>query len=93
MPQGAIVHLEEFQWEFVLNLHFYVRDTSVFRKKLDSIHIKREKLLAKMNMEALYSSIPHDVENQAVEYYFKSRGIQFKQYNEFALSITQLLSL
>lgn len=87
LTQNAGIYLDKVLRKFVLSLPSYTRHTADLLAKLDGISISIDIMLASIDVEALYSSIPHTVGLETVRYYLNMRGTQFGLHNEFVLRL------
>lgn len=55
--------------------------------KIEGINVGENTLLGSIDVEALYSSIPHEAGLKAVEYYLNMRGRHLSLQNEFILQL------
>ncbi|CAJ0932522.1 unnamed protein product [Ranitomeya imitator] len=74
---------------FLSSLNWFVRDTTDLLSKLDDVFLDPDMVLGSIDVEALYSSIPHDKGLTAVEYFLNTRGTQFDEHNKFILKILE----
>lgn len=91
ITQNAGVYIDKVLRPFVLSLPSYLRDSSDLLTKLDDLSIDEGTTLASIDVEALYSSIPHKWGLNAVSYYLKTRGLQFERHNTFVLELTEFI--
>ncbi|XP_056388374.1 oocyte zinc finger protein XlCOF8.4-like [Hyla sarda] len=80
-------NLKEGVEPFVLVLPSYTRDTTDLLQKLDGLTLEGNCLLASVDVESLYTSIPHELGLQAVEFFLRSRGIQFRAHRQLVLDL------
>ncbi|XP_075684194.1 uncharacterized protein LOC142652437 [Rhinoderma darwinii] len=93
LSQNASIYIDQILRPFVVSLPSYVRDTMDVLRKLEGIRCDQDVLLASLDVEALYSSIPHDQGCVAVEYFLKSKGTQFQTHNEFVINDNKITFL
>ncbi|KAM4034381.1 alpha-2-macroglobulin-like protein 1 [Anomaloglossus baeobatrachus] len=79
--QNVSVYLDKLLRPFVTSLPSYIRDTADLIGKLEGICLEPGTILTSIDVEALYSSIPHEKGIEAVEYFLKSRGNHFGSHN------------
>ncbi|CAJ0945806.1 unnamed protein product [Ranitomeya imitator] len=89
MTQNLGLYIDQVLRPFVLSLNSYVRDTTDFLRRLDGICIESDMILCSIDVESLYSSIPHDIGLRAVSDYLQTRGCQYSRHNEFVLKALQ----
>ncbi|CAJ0941725.1 unnamed protein product [Ranitomeya imitator] len=65
----------------------FVKDTPDLLRRLEGLTIGLESSLASIDVEALYSSIPHDRGLEAIQYFLNTRGQQHHQHNCFVLKL------
>lgn len=80
LTQNVGVYLDKTLRDYVVSLPSYLRDTTDFLLKVEVIFVDESTLLASIDVEALYSSIPHEAGIKAVEYYLSSRDTQFHKF-------------
>ncbi|XP_056404927.1 uncharacterized protein LOC130296905 [Hyla sarda] len=91
ITQNCGIYVARILREFVTALPSYIRDTSDLLQKLDGITVETDVLLASIDVEALYSSIPHEWGLKATEHYLRSRGIPCQEHSRFVLSLLQFV--
>ncbi|CAJ0947473.1 unnamed protein product, partial [Ranitomeya imitator] len=79
--QNIGIYLDDVLRPFVLSLPSYIRDTMDLLRKLEGISLEPGTLLASIDVEALYSSIPHDCDIRGVRHFISARGRQFNAHN------------
>ncbi|XP_053548919.1 cilia- and flagella-associated protein 46-like [Bombina bombina] len=67
-------YVDRFLKPFLLTLTSYVKDTSDLLRKLDGLEVEPDVLLVSLDVEGLYSSIPHEVGLKAARHFLESRG-------------------
>ncbi|XP_040275624.1 uncharacterized protein LOC120990787 [Bufo bufo] len=70
-----------------LSLPSYIRDTSDLLLKLNGICLDDSMIFASIDVEALYSSIRHDLGLNAVEYYLSMRDNRLIAHNKLVLDL------
>lgn len=71
----------------MVSLPSYTRNTTDLLSKLEGIYFNEGTLLASINVEAFYSSIPHHAGLAVVQYYLDMRIIHVLLHNEFILRL------
>ncbi|CAJ0952335.1 unnamed protein product [Ranitomeya imitator] len=79
------IYVDKILKPFVHALNSYVRDTTNLLGKLDGVYLEDDMILASIDVEALYSSIPHDKGLLAVNHFLSTRGTQYDRHNKFVL--------
>ncbi|CAJ0915644.1 unnamed protein product [Ranitomeya imitator] len=69
LSQNVGIYIDNILRPFVTSLPSYVRDTSDLLQKIDGIVVEQGTILGSIDVEALYSSIPHTMGLKALEYY------------------------
>lgn len=78
------------QWilrPFVEALPSYVKDTTDLIQRLDGITIEDEWWLASIDVEALHTSIPHDLGLESIAYFLTTRGRQYLAHGQFVVDL------
>ncbi|XP_053555834.1 olfactory receptor 10C1-like [Bombina bombina] len=76
-------YVDHFLRPFLNTLPSYIKDTGDLLKKLDGIKVSTETLLVSLDVEGLYSSIPHKEGLKAAEHYLDSRGPKYRQHTAY----------
>ncbi|XP_056378779.1 uncharacterized protein LOC130274454 [Hyla sarda] len=74
-----------------MSLPSFTRDTTDLLSKLDGLVVEENTLLGGIDVEALYSSIPHDQGLKALSYYLSSRGTYMQSHNAFVLKLMEYI--
>lgn len=69
LTQNASLFVDKVLCSFVTSLPSYTRDTTDLLLKLDGVVADDNMLLASIDVEALYSSIPHEYGSRAVHHF------------------------
>lgn len=89
LTQNVGTYLDKVLRGFVVSLPTYIRDTTDLLVKLEGIYVE-SMMLASIDVEALYSSIPHKASPEATQYYLEMRCTQFHLHSEFVLRLLTL---
>lgn len=87
LTQNVGVYLDKVLRDFVTSLPSYTRDTTDLLCKLEDIIVDDKTIIASIDVEALYSSIPHDAGIMAIEYYLETKGRQFYAHNQLIIQL------
>ncbi|KAM4048601.1 LOW QUALITY PROTEIN: uncharacterized protein ACNLHF_011402 [Anomaloglossus baeobatrachus] len=85
--QNVGIYLDEILNPFVTSLSSYIRDSMDFIKRIKGVTVDSGTFLASIDVETLYSSIPHDQGMRAIEYFLSTRGQQFETHKQLILSL------
>ncbi|CAJ0944101.1 unnamed protein product [Ranitomeya imitator] len=85
LTQKLGLYIDRILRPFVISLSSYIRDTTDLLLKLDQITLDEDMRLCSIDVEALYSSIPHNKGVMAVDYYLSTRGRQYYEHNRFVI--------
>lgn len=91
LTQNVSIYVNHILQGFVRALPCYIRDTYNLIMKLEGILIDKGTKLTSIDVEALYSSMPHSWILKAIEYYLNTRGIQFREHNCFLLQFMEFI--
>lgn len=91
LSQNASIYVDHILQSFVKALPSHIRDTPDLIKKIEGITVDGDAKLASIDVEALYSSIPHSWGLKAVEYFLKTRGLQHRLHNIFVLQLLEFI--
>lgn len=75
----------------VKELPSYVQDSADILRKLKNLEIPEECILAGIDVESLYSSIPHAVGIHAVSHWLDTRHPLAGPHNEFLIELLELV--
>ncbi|CAJ0941598.1 unnamed protein product, partial [Ranitomeya imitator] len=89
ITQNCGIYIDRVLRQFVTALPSY--DTSDLLRKIDRVSLEENILLASIDVEALYSSIPHNKGLQAVEFFLKSRGLHTYAHNNFVRTLLEFV--
>lgn len=89
LTQNCKRYIDKILFPFVLSLPSYTRDSTDFLKLLEDVILEPESLLASIDVEALYTSIPHRLGIKAIDYFLSSRGCQYCAHSLFLLQLLQ----
>lgn len=87
LTQNVGIYIDKILRHFVIALPFYTHDTMDLLKKIYSITVEPNTILASVDVEALYSSISHDKGLEAVRLFLSTRGAQFQEHNNLILEL------
>lgn len=73
--------------DMVTSLQSYVKDTRDVLSQISNIHLEEEILLVGIDVESLYTSIPHQWEIKAVETFLKRHYPDCGPQNEFVVNL------
>ncbi|XP_053571499.1 uncharacterized protein LOC128661246 [Bombina bombina] len=76
---------------FLLTLPSYVKDTTDLLKKLDGVVVGEKTILASLDVESLYSSIPHNVGLLAIKRFLETRGPRYLEHTEFMMVLLEFI--
>ncbi|XP_053568388.1 uncharacterized protein LOC128657974 [Bombina bombina] len=76
---------------FLLTLPSYVKDTTDLLKKLDGVVVGEKNILASLDVESLYSSIPHNVGLIAIKRFLETRGPAYMEHTEFMMVLLEFI--
>lgn len=76
---------------FVTSLPLFLRDTKDTVRRLQDITVTPQTKLASLDVESLYMNVSHALGIKAVHYFLDSRGIQYKQHNDFVIQLLKFL--
>lgn len=91
ITQNVGIYLDRVLRNFVLSLPSYLRDSSDLLNKLEDIVLDNHTLLASIDVEALYSSIPHQCGLRAVSYFLHTRGVQYARHNQLIIDLLHFI--
>ncbi|KAM5158158.1 LOW QUALITY PROTEIN: uncharacterized protein ACMZJ9_009403 [Mantella aurantiaca] len=66
-------------------------DTMDMLRVINGLHVPRDAVLVTIDVEALYSSIPHDLGLKAVKKFLKEMGQAWEPYNSFVLGALEFI--
>ncbi|CAJ0951533.1 unnamed protein product, partial [Ranitomeya imitator] len=89
--QNVGIYLDDVLRPFVVSLPSYIRDTMDLLRKLEGISLEPGTLLASIDVEALYSSIPHEHGIGGVRHFINTRGCQFNAHNKLILTLLEFV--
>lgn len=72
LTENVGVYLDQILRPFVTSLPSYLRDTTDLLLKLEGVSFEGETLLCSIDVEALYSLIPHDCGIRAVKTFLEN---------------------
>ncbi|XP_056407822.1 uncharacterized protein LOC130303807 [Hyla sarda] len=91
LTQNIGIYLDEVLRPFVLCLPSYLRDTMDLLLKIQDIIMEEDYWLCSIDVEALYSSIPHNFGINAVAHYLRSRSTHHAAHNQFILTLLEFV--
>ncbi|KAM4038358.1 uncharacterized protein ACNLHF_016669 [Anomaloglossus baeobatrachus] len=83
LTQNCSMYIDQILRSFVTTLPSYIRDTLDLLGKIEDITLEDNMILASIDVEALYTSIPHDKGMEAVNYFLSMRGNQMEAHNRY----------
>ncbi|XP_073511825.1 uncharacterized protein [Phyllobates terribilis] len=81
LSQNIGIYIDKVLRPFVVSLPSYVRDTSHLLTQLEGVAVEETSYLASIDVEALYSSIPHEAGIQAVGHFLKTMAVECNDHN------------
>ncbi|KAM4038417.1 uncharacterized protein ACNLHF_016739 [Anomaloglossus baeobatrachus] len=87
LTQNVGVYLDSILRPFVVSLSSYLRDTSDLLTKINGVTIEQDTIFASIDVEALYSSIPHELGLKALKHFLDSRGTHYEKHSRFTLKL------
>lgn len=91
LTQGISNYVDTLLRPLVTGLRSYLKDTKDTLTKINGITVSDRTILASLDIEALYSSIQHQLGLNAVQFFLDTKGIQFRKHNKFLLSLLQFI--
>ncbi|CAJ0964821.1 unnamed protein product [Ranitomeya imitator] len=91
LTQNCGLYLEEILRPFVIAIPSYLRDTTDLLQKLEGLQLDGSFLLGSIDVEALYSSIPHEVGLRGVNYFLQQRSVACREHNNFVMSLLKYI--
>ncbi|CAJ0945100.1 unnamed protein product [Ranitomeya imitator] len=91
LTQNCGIYVDQILRPFVTSIPSYLRDTSDLLLKLEGMHLGQDVWLASIDIEALYSSIPHEAGIEGVRYFLQQRSVACWEHNEFVLNILRYI--
>ncbi|XP_073422111.1 uncharacterized protein [Dendrobates tinctorius] len=91
LTQNSGLYIDQILRPFVVCMPSYLRDTSDLLLKLEGVHLEGNAWLASIDIEALYSNIPHDVGIKGVGHFLSQRSIACRGHNSFLTSLLQYI--
>lgn len=89
LSQNVGIYLDEILKPFVLSLPSYLRDTTDLLGKLEGVSFGDHFWLCSIDVEALYSSIPHNCGLRAVKDFLGTRSLFLEAHNRFVLELME----
>lgn len=89
LTQNSGVYIDKILRPFVETLPSYTRDTTDLLQRLEGITIEDDWWLASVDVEALYTCIPHHLGLDAVKYFLNTRGHQYRAHGQFMIDLLQ----
>lgn len=87
LTQHAGTYIDQILRPFVLAILSYLINTTDLLKRLDSIILEPDMWLASIDVEALYTSIPHNNGLTAVKYFLYTRSNDLNEHNHFVIKL------
>lgn len=91
VTQNAGIYIDKILRQFILSLPSYLRDSSDLLCKLEDVTLEEGTLLASIDVDAPYSSIPHDFGLKAVSHFLSTKGVQYIKHHEFMLELIEFV--
>lgn len=91
LTQKAGIYIDKVLRSFATTLPSYTMDTADLLLKLEGISVDDNTILASIDVEALYSSIPHQKGYRAVGHFLAMRGVQYGLRNDFVLRLLSFI--
>ncbi|CAJ0929381.1 unnamed protein product, partial [Ranitomeya imitator] len=91
LSQNVGIYIDNILRLFVTSLPSYVRDTSDLLQKVDGVVVEQGTILGSIDVEALYSSIPHSMGLKALEYYLRTRAVFFEKHSKFVVELMEFV--
>ncbi|XP_075187500.1 uncharacterized protein LOC142258789 [Anomaloglossus baeobatrachus] len=88
LTQNCGIYVDRILRPFVDALPSFTRDTMDLLRKLDGVSVGRDVLLASIDVEALYSSIPHEKGLEAMRHYLGSRNSDYASPGSISASLS-----
>ncbi|CAJ0934562.1 unnamed protein product [Ranitomeya imitator] len=85
VSQNCGIYVDKILRQSITALPSYIHDTSDLLLKIEDITVDKGTYLASIDVDVLYSSIPHNMGLKAVEFYLKTSGTQFVENNQFLI--------
>lgn len=85
LTQNSGQYIDQILRPFVEALPSYIKDTTDLIHRLDGVTVEPDWWLASVDIEALYTSIPHSLGLQAVSHFFNTRGRQFGAHGQLVV--------
>lgn len=76
---------DDYLWSHVIALPSYLKDSIKLLKMIEGVQLAEDFLLVTIDVESLYSSIPHDRGIQTVGSFLREREQAQWPYNDFVL--------
>lgn len=77
--------------ELVNELPSFIQETRDVLRKIDGIRVPPDAILVGIDVESLYTSIPHKWGIKAVQYFLDSKFFQLAAQNEFIVDLLQFM--
>lgn len=87
LTQNASVYIDKILRGFVTSLPSYTRDTTDLLLKHVGVSEDENVLLASIDVEALFSSIPHTYGYRVEQHFLGMHGIQYAAHSDFTLGL------
>lgn len=91
LTQNAGIYVDKILKTFVTAIPSYTKDTSDVLRKCDGITVDDKIMLGSIDVESLYSSIPHAVGYKAIPHFLDTRGTHFQCHNIFVLKLLRFI--
>uniref|UniRef100_A0A8C5P7I8 Reverse transcriptase domain-containing protein n=1 Tax=Leptobrachium leishanense TaxID=445787 RepID=A0A8C5P7I8_9ANUR len=91
LTQNASVYIDQILKNFVCELPSYIRDSTQMLQFLSNLTLTENVLLCSLDVESLYSCIPHNLGLEHVKYYLDRRGEKHKKHTTFVLQLLQFV--
>uniref|UniRef100_A0A8C5R1Q4 Reverse transcriptase domain-containing protein n=1 Tax=Leptobrachium leishanense TaxID=445787 RepID=A0A8C5R1Q4_9ANUR len=91
LTQNSSIYIDRILQKLVCQLPSYIRDSKQMLNFLSSCTISNDTLLCSLDVESLYSCIPHDLGLKHVKFYLETRGDAHSKHTKFVLQLLQFV--
>ncbi|CAJ0967291.1 unnamed protein product [Ranitomeya imitator] len=91
LTQNCGLYVDQVLCPFVTAMPSYLRDTSDLLLKLEGVNLGRDTWLTSIDIEALYSSIPHWAGIEGVRFFLQQRSIRCGEHNDFVITLLEYI--
>ncbi|XP_053576073.1 uncharacterized protein LOC128665863 [Bombina bombina] len=89
--EGISNYIDRFLQPFVNDLRTFVQDSTDVIKKLDGINVTDKTILVSLDVESLYSSIPHSIGIATCEKFLNTRGVGYGKHSKFVSELLKFV--